>query len=130
MAATRFFRAAIATCLLFAAVRRADADCIGSGLSIRNTCAAFISSVKSQTSNINNLDCSSIRSNINSGQYGTPSSACCNDANAFFGANCLDQRFIYNTAISPAYGFTDDSLRAAATVTAISCGNGGSRSRC
>lgn len=37
---------------------------------------------------------------------------CCNDANAFFGANCLDQRFIYNTAISPSYGFTDDSLRA------------------
>lgn len=109
MAATRFFVAAIATCILLAAVRRAgstptvdttkaltalclamsllwhklshwkmppaDADCIGSGLSIRNTCAAFISSVKSQTSNINNLDCGSIRSNINSGQYGTPSSA-------------------------------------------------------
>ncbi len=37
---------------------------------------------------------------------------CCNDANAFFGANCLNTRFIYNTAISPSYGFTDDSLNA------------------
>jgi hypothetical protein len=38
---------------------------------------------------------------------------CCSDSNSFFGANCLDQTFIYNQAVGPV-GFTADSLKAGA----------------
>lgn len=38
---------------------------------------------------------------------------CCADSNAFFGANCLDQNFIYQQAVGPV-GFTADSLKAGA----------------
>ncbi|EIE27062.1 hypothetical protein COCSUDRAFT_38832 [Coccomyxa subellipsoidea C-169] len=129
MASLKLAVAAVFVTLMAAAITSASADCIGTGLSIQNTCSAFTNQVKQQTATINSAECATLRSEVQSGKYGTPSASCCSDSNSFFGGNCLDQRFIYNQAVGPV-GFTPDSLKAAATVSAISCGNGGRMARC
>ncbi|CAL8470452.1 g9994 [Coccomyxa elongata] len=130
MASLKIVIAAVLVALMAAAITPASAqNCVGTGLSIQNTCSAFTSQIKQQASTINSADCATLRSEVQSGKYGTPSARCCSDSNSFFGANCLDQTFIYNQAVGPV-GFTPDSLKAAATVSAISCGNGGRLARC
>ncbi|BDA44491.1 hypothetical protein COCOBI_05-6780 [Coccomyxa sp. Obi] len=129
MASLKIVIATVLVALMAAAITPANADCVGTGLSIQNTCAAFTSQIKQQAATINSADCATLRSEVQSGKYGTPTARCCSDSNSFFGANCLDQTFIYNQAVGPV-GFTPASLKAAATVSAISCGNGGNMARC
>ncbi|KAK9915681.1 hypothetical protein WJX75_002625 [Coccomyxa subellipsoidea] len=129
MASLKFAVAVVLVALMAAAITPASGDCVGTGLSIQNSCSAFTSQIKSQAATINSADCASLRTEVQSGKYGTPTARCCSDSNSFFGANCLDQTFIYNQAVGPV-GFTADSLKAAATVSGISCGNGGRLARC
>jgi hypothetical protein len=49
---------------------------VGTGLSIQNSCSAFTSQIKSQAATINSADCASLRTEVQSGKYGTPTARC------------------------------------------------------
>lgn len=49
---------------------------MGTGLSIQNSCSAFTSQIKSQAATINSADCASLRTEVQSGKYGTPTARC------------------------------------------------------